>query len=334
MKPRLYETIDHYGKLMKDSWLHTMSQKSFLLIALLASFAYSGAVFANVLGLAMNASAVVNLEKTILSVISPFAWFLGNLSFTTEAGFNLLTFTIGIVLSLVLFFGGIVAQQILVNGIHRYSNKLKEVLVVKGQFNFRHLIDLAFLNVIILLVNIVLLSGASYTLHLMTGLEAGLQTISTIGVYAILLPVAFLINATAMQAIIRVVTHNTHTLEAIRIAINEVYNHPLAMLELALGIFLVHFILAGLFAIVTVILLILVVLFVALVSNFQGASPVFGITLFSLAFWGLMSLMYLSLITSFTWHAWVHFSHHLHHAGITPILHHLTDSVKLSLRRK
>lgn len=329
MKPRLHETIDNYGRFIKDSWHHTMHQRSFLIIAFLASFAYSGAVFANMFNLVGSAGSLATFDRAVISAISPFAWVLGNLSFTSEVGFNLLGFTFGLLISLLFFVIGIFAQQILVNGIHRHSKDVQTVLTVKGQFNFRHLLDLGFLNVLIILTNIVILTIFTYILSVFFQAGSLIMTLGTIGTYAILFPLAFLVNAIAMQAIIRVVTHNTHTLKALQIAVNEVYHHPLAMLEIALGIFIVQSLFAVGLAALTFLMVLIVLLFVVSLAGASSAVSMFAITGFFLALWIGLVMLYIAIVTSFTFHAWINFSHHLHHAGITPIIHHMTDSIRL-----
>jgi hypothetical protein len=332
-KPRMYETIDVYAKLVYESFLHTLHQRSFLFVAVLASFAYSGAVVLNVLNLALNAASIANLEKSVIAVISPFAWFLGNISTTSEAGFNVLSFTVALVVSITLFCLGVLAQQILVNGINRNSNKPAEVVKLSGQFNFRHLIDVLFLNVIIFIANLSLLSVTVYALNLIGKSSVMVQTMGTIGTYTVLLPLAFAVNAIAMQSIIRVVTHSTHTLEAIRIAIKEFYDYPLAMLEMALLIFAVQFLLVLGILFFVLLVAVLGLLFLSIVSGsssllvFQSGSLSLAIIFAGLLIFGV------GLMTSFTFHAWVHFSHHLHHSGIIPVIHHLTDSIKLAFKR-
>lgn len=294
------------ARAIKAAWQHRL----LWLFGFFAGVVQTGAITNDVLRLAPKLAPGAFSWSTLHASWSGFTYgqtFFSALVTGTPAqivGTLLLTF--GYVLFCVILV--LIAQHLVLTQVHRSANKKKHrgLKIIASDIRGVHLSRLFAVNALSrLALFIVLLLGALLLRTILTLVPPAANLYASLGVYLLVLPFAFLVNAVGMMTLIHLVRANDGVLASLQKAATLLHRHWLSAVEFSAILFLISFVLtllmlAGLYLVAAIAL--------ALLAAAVGSAM---FTLVALAISGLMTLFFVlclgGMMTTFNYAAWTEF---------------------------
>ncbi len=317
------KTITTYSDLFQKAWRLTWEHKELWIIAALAGLVNTGAVFHNVLrGFARFQPAdqfqLENVQEFFLGI----PWLITYLERIVTLSPVRIVVTIVSAAILLIAFALIImaAQHLLVLGIDQKTKSKKRLNISALAHTIRHahLWRLFAVNIIVaILVTITIALGSLILLPLLSD-SLLLDTLAFSGVYALVLPILFILNALGMLSLVEIVRHDRNVIKAIASAWTIMRGHWLVVLETTLLLFIVNALASLLLILVISVytLICIMLLFAAFnVGSFlmMGVVGVLGILGAAIIF-----IFYAGIVVSFNYSVWIQLSRRLERYGLLP----------------
>lgn len=321
------KSIDTYEKMLKNSWRTTWHHKAWWILGALAGLASTGAVFNNVFKVFIRLQPAEKITIDTLENIFP------SLSWLTAYGRNLvllddlklqLYIVFSIVIIVILITIVLMSQYLLIGSAVTGAKKSpwQQITKLFGQIQHLHLWRLFAIDAISFILTTLLVSIGALGLTRLLSYSTNSDLLIYIGMNAIILPLAFLINVTAMIMLVHVVKHKDTLGIAFREAVLLFKTHWLTALEYALLIFVINFFAS--------LLMMIALLLVAGLTGllFQAMLGLGSFILMSFATFlgvltaGVVFITFAGGLTMFNYCAWVELAERLRRYGHIPTIEH------------
>lgn len=235
-----------YRKLLWRAWKSTWQHKLLWFLGFFAGLATTGAITNDVLQLAPKMAPGNFSWQTLKESWDSFAFgqtYIATLM-TGQFGQILITLAVSVCALLSLIFLILVAQHLVINHVHRAASNKKRLSVraMIKEIEGVHVGRLFALNVLSrMALIIVLLVGALLMRNLLAVTAQNVQIFAALGVYTLILPAAFTINAVAITAIIHTIRKNDSLATSLQSATTFFAKHWLAAVEFSAILFLINF---------------------------------------------------------------------------------------------
>ncbi|MBI1908481.1 hypothetical protein HYS28_03670 [Candidatus Uhrbacteria bacterium] len=299
-----------YRKLLVRAAKATWHHRALWVFGFFAGIAQTGAVTNEVLKLAPTLAPGTVSWQTLEETWNAFAFgktFVATLmTGTGDQVAATLAFSIGLLVCAVFLM--MVAQHVVFTHIHRAAAKKKPrpFKAVTEEIRATHVARLFALNVIgRLALAIVLLLGALGLRSLLGAVADNVEVFAALGVYLVVLPAAFTVNAVAITALIHAVRKDEGVIPSLQHATTFLSRHWLSAVEFSAILFLINYIVT---AIILAVLLLGGVLTYAVLAAVAASLPL--LVLASVVTGVLILFLIVALggmMTTFNYAAWTEF---------------------------
>ena len=319
------KSFDNYTKLIGRSLKIAWQHPELWLIGAAAGFATTGASFNHLFKtfLRIRPADQINFD-TIRNVLDGVPWLVEYvkdlfLLGPTRISLTILVMIVVAVLATIIVIG---AQQLLLWSVDKYGKSKKKFTYKKifSALNHWHFWRIFAVDALVYLLTIILLCLAALVLTPLLSTSASLNFVIYLAVYAVLLPLAFLINIIGMLTLVTVVRRNEGIGEAFMHSVKIFRKHWLVALETALVIFLAN----GLGTILLILALSVYAGFIVLLvlSSMSISSIILmGVITFLGVLGGVFLIVaYGGFITTFNYSMWTQLTNRLERYGLVPAL--------------
>ena len=332
------KTVDHYVDLIKQSWEVTWKHKELWFFGILAAILNTGSVFTMVVrSIRRIEPADVLSERIVAQAVNGAPWLLQYVR-------NLIQFDaarVVIMVSIFLFVAVLIVltalggQQLLVTGLHR-SEKRKKHLSLRKLFKHLehlHILRLFAVNALAYLAMNITLIAAALPLSLLLGADGLQDSLVYAGMYLLLIPIAFGVDALAMFTLINVIRRNAGLQEAFTHSYQLLKQNWLIAFEVAVLLYLFNLAAPVMFLLIAALIAIFasVIGFASLSSGTAVLLTV--ITVLSVAVVVLFLFAVSGLIVTFNYSMWLHLMMKLERKSILPTIEYLATSLLKRRRR-
>ncbi|MFH1712352.1 MAG: hypothetical protein ABH846_03920 [Patescibacteria group bacterium] len=322
------KSIDIYGQIFLKSLGITWKHPELWLIGAIAGLASTGASFNHLFKTFLRVRPADQITfGTVRDILDGVPWLM-------EYGKNLLllgptriTMTIFFILILCVLVVIIMigAQQIILWTVNKYGSSKKNISYKKifSALNHWHFWRIFAVDALMYLTTIILLCLAALALTPLLSDSLGLNFLVYIAVYAILLPVAFIINIIGMLTLVTIVRKNDGILESFLHSYRIFKKHWLVAMETSLLLFLAN----GVGTILLILALLIYAIFISLLvlsSMSIGSVILMGVITFFGTLGGLFIIIgFGGFITSFNYSVWTQLTNRLERFGLLPAIESL-----------
>jgi len=325
----LSKSMDTYTKIVKKAWEIAFAQKEWWALAALAGLVHTGAIFNMLVRSFLYLQPATELNATALQQISPFfAWTLSyarNLTLLETpnlVGYILVSFVI-LILVVVL---ALTAQYILLFIVSKGTKEISWKMIRK-KLHHIHILRLFSVNAIMRILFTIIIGLTTLVLVFTVTETAFLDTLWSVGIYAIALPLAFIIQIFGMLAIIQLTKKDISLGKMIRNVMNMLHKHWLTAFELALILFIINFLTSGVLFIVLMCFAILAGIVFEMALAVGSYILMSVVTFLSLLISAAIILIYAGGITTFNYSAWTKLSDHLNRYTHLPAVEHALKKI-------
>lgn len=325
-----------YRKLLWRAWKATWQHKVLWFLAFFAGLATTGAITNDVLQLAPKMAPGNFSWQTLKESWDSFTFgqtFLATL-ITGEFRQILVTLIVGTCALLSFVFLILVAQHLVISHVHRAASNKKRLSLraMIKEIESVHIGRLFALNVLSrLALLIVLLLGALLMRNLLAVSAQNVQIFTALGVYTLILPAAFSINAIAITAIIHTVRKNDTLAASLQSATTFFAKHWLAAVEFSAILFLINFG-ASLLSLAGLYLASLIV-----ISLFTAASGSLVLLTVAAAMSTMIIIFFIvvvgGMMTTYNYSAWTEFLQRFERLPAHPRSEHAAERLKRAVSR-
>ncbi len=327
MTQKLGRTIDVYHNIFKKAWRRALDHKALWIFGLFAALLNTGTIFYRTLSMATNLQPLDTYTIDHFTESSDRTTWLVHyvLSFLTEGPLSMsVAFIISLILILTILLLALGGQQLLITGLQ--SKKTRSAKELLRELSRTHLLQLLYVNILLFMTLVLLFGTSSYILSTVPANGSSANAFIYLGVYLLLIPVALIVNAIGMVALIHVVQSKRSAVQAIKHSMHLISTHWLATFEMILGLFFINLIASIL--LVGVIALITVLASMAAALTVSSGTIILATIFMTLAvaFIVLMTFFYIATMTVFAYAAWIEFVSVISRGRIIPAIEHLFRS--------
>lgn len=332
-KHTVQKSIAVYEKILRNAWSVTWKHKELWLLGLFAGFIYSGTILKNIFSAAARIQpadriTIDTLEQSSDSV--PYILSYGRILLGLPAARLIITVTAALIVICAVAYILVMAQHLLLSGIHRSASRKKHMTI--GQmFEARkhaHFWRIFSIDALAIIASTLITAGLSLPLTLLLSESFFSNFLVNLAVYAVALPLLFCVNVFTMFALVNVVRKEDGIDNAFMRAAHALRKHWLVAAEMTLILFLINVIAYIVFFIgIALITLLIVPLFFAAIA--AGSVPLMALFGFMLA--TTASVLYLvcfGAITTFNYATWTLVVERLERFGALPSLEGILATFK------
>lgn len=325
----LSKSMDTYIKIVKKACEITLAQKEWWALAAVAGLVHTGAIFNMLLRTFLHLRPATELDESTLQQVSPFfSWVLSyarNLSLLETP--HLVGYIICSLIALaIIAIMALYAQYIL---LFLISNGTKDVSwkMIRKKLSHVHLLRLFSVNAWLRIFLVLIISTTTLALVYMPMQTDALEILSRIGVYAIALPLAFIVQIIGMLWLIQLGKKESALGKSFHKTINLLHKHWLTALEMALILFIINFLTSGALLIVLMCVAVLSGIAFEMVLSVGSYLLLSIVTFISLLVTVALIFVYAGGITMFNYSAWTKLSDHLDRSVHFPTIEHMLKKI-------
>ena len=320
----LAKSMNTYTKIIKKACDITLAQKEWWALAALAGLVHTGAIFNMLLRSFLNLQPATELNATALQQISPFfAWVLSyarNLTLL-ETPHLVVYILVSIIIFAIVVLLALVAQYILLFIISKGTKNISWKMIRK-KLHHVHILRLFSVNAIIRILFTIIIGLTTLVLGMVIADTLFLDALWSVGIYAVALPLAFVVQIFGMLCLIQLVKKDMSLGKMLKKVTSLLHKHWLTAFELALILFVINFITSGILFVVMICLAILAGIAFEIALAIGSYILMSAVTFVSLLITAAIILIYAGGITTFNYSAWTKLSDHLNRYIHIPAIEH------------
>lgn len=321
-----------YGGFLSKSWNTTWTHKQLWLIAAVAGLANTGAVFSRVMHRLWRIQPADQISfSTLRETFETVPWITGYVKNILTLGTTRIGITAVIILMIVCAVAYLVvaAQQIILHHANKSAKSKKYFTLdhLKKDLSHMHFARILATDLSVFVLLSILQLVVTLPLVLLLSNSLVLNAVVYVGLYLIVLPIGFILNAIGMLTLVNIVRRNQGIIDAVVHSWHTLLRHWLVIFELAVILYVINIAvtiaLYALFAFISIPVALLT--FAALASGpmwimiFIAFSA--GVTTALLA--ALMS----GAMTMFNYSVWVHIANRLDRFAFISHTEHLAEKI-------
>ena len=335
---RLGKSIDTYVQLVERACKTTWQHKEWWIVAAFAGLANTGGVFSSVFNTFWRLRPADTITaQTISDVFPVIDWFLAYIRnlIALQTGDRLISlalFTLTVALAILVT---VACQHLLLNAIKKGHGKTQpfSLSTFKKDLSHIHIARLFAVNAFFFLILSLIVTGSSIPLSLLLTDDVSINLFLYAGIYAIILPLAFVANILGMLTLIYISQHNLSLIGALKEGMVLVQKHWLGALELSVVLFFINLIasLAYFFVLFLTTVVIGLLFEIAFVANAYFVMAL--ITFLGILLAGAITLIYAGAITMLSYTLWSNFAQRIRRRRHTPVVEHMVRLAQKALSR-
>ncbi|MCH8049166.1 hypothetical protein IH979_00445 [Patescibacteria group bacterium] len=319
------KSIDIYGQIILRSLKTAWGHPEFWLIGALAGLASTGAssnhLFKSFWRIRPAETITFDTLRQVLDGLPWLATYVKNLLLLGPGriGLTVLALFILAVAVVILVVG---AQQLILISLHRIASRKKQLTLKQlfGALQHWHFWRIFSVDALVYLASMIILALAALVLTPLISGSTALNFVAYLAVYAVLIPLALVINILGMLTLVTIIRKETGLLEAFLHSLKLLRHHWLVAFELSILLFLIN-------GIGTIALFLALILFAALVAllvlSSLGAGSIVLMAL--ITFFGVLGgvfivVAYGGFMTVFNYGVWIRLAGRLERYGLLPAI--------------
>ncbi len=335
---KLGKSIDAYATLVQHAWQTTWNHKEWWIIAAFAGLANTGGVFSSVFNTFWRLRPADTISTSnIVEVFPIVGWLLAYVRNLVALPADQQLWSIGLfaVVILLILLIVVTCQHLLLCAIKKGHKKTQEFTRknIKKDLSHLHISRLFAVDASLYILLTLLLTGSAIPLSLLLTDYVSVNLFLYAGIYAIILPLAFLLNIAGMIALIYISQHNLSLGKAVREGLLLVHRHWLSALELSLVLFFINLVASLiLFFFLFIVAIVIGLLFeLAFIANAYLIMSI--ITFFGILMAGAVALVYAGAITMLNYATWSAYTKKIGRVRHTPIIEHVAQLAQKAFAR-
>lgn len=321
--------MDTYIKILKKACKIALAQKEWWALAALAGLVHTGAIFNMLLRSFLHLQPATELDASSLQHLSPFfAWIVSyarNLALL-ETGHLLAYIAVSLIGFAIIALLALTAQYILLFIISKGEKEISWKMIRK-KLHHLHILRLFSINAVMKILLTIIIGLTTLALAFSVTESLFVDALWGIGIYAIALPLAFIVQIFGMLCLVQMTKKDASLGKIMHKVTNLLHNHWLAAFELALLLFIINFLTSGVLFVVLACFAILAGIAFEMALAVGSYILMSAVTFVSLLITAAIVLIYAGGITTFNYSAWTKLSDHLGRYPHFPVIEHALKKV-------
>lgn len=335
---KLGKSIDAYVTLIERAWKTTWNHKEWWIIAAFAGLANTGGVFSSVFNTFWRLRPADTISTDNIVEIFPIVgWLLAYVRNLVALPANQQLWSVGLfalVIALALLIV-VTCQHLLLSAIKKGHKKTQAFTRknIKKDLSHLHISRLFAVDALLYILLTLLLTGTAIPLSLLLTDYVSINLFLYAGIYAIILPLAFVFNIVGMMTLIYISQHNLSFGKALHQGMLLIHRHWLSALEISLVLFFINLVASLIFFLCLFVATIAIGLLFEFAFMANAYLLMSFITFLGILLAGAIALIYAGAITMINYATWSAYAKQICQKRHTPIIEHVAQLAQKTFAR-